>query len=358
MRLAHVTVARLSHPRPHVFLSVADGEGNEGHGEAAPLPPFSRDDADTAARALDRARDRVAIPDGAAGAGDAARGALRLLGRDLDEAPSARFALETALFDLCAQRAGVSVAEALGGSPAARVPVNALLALEPLDTLVDRAAAAAAEGYAAIKIKLRAPGEAGFARERVALAAVRARLPLPFEIRLDPNAAWTIAEAGRRLAALAEIQPAYVEQPVGAADLPRLGEQPVPWAADESLADPALVDRLLSARGCAAFVIKPAVVGGLLRARDIAIRAQDRGIGVVITHFFDGPWSLAAAAELAASLPRPPLACGLAPHDRLDAFAANARGVILPQIAARGFVRSSGGPGLGVRSTWVCHGHG
>jgi L-alanine-DL-glutamate epimerase-like enolase superfamily enzyme len=276
---------------------------------------------------------------------------------DLDAAPSARLAVETALLDLLAQRRGTSVA-ALLGSAGERAPLNALLLAPPLDTLADRAAALAARGFTALKIKLRARDDGGFARELAALHEVRARLPLPFELRLDPNAAWTLDEARLRLDALAPVAPRYVEQPVAADVLHRLGEQAVPWAADESLAEPAQIERLLTARGCAAFVLKPAILGGLLRARALALRAQDRGIDVVVTHLFDGPFSLAACCELAASLPRPPLASGLAPHEDLPAFAANLGGVSIPQLAEPGFARSSGGPGLGVRSTWVCEGHG
>src|SRR6202044_983677 len=119
---------------------------------------------------------------------------------------------------------------------------------------------------------------------------VRARLPLPFEIRLDANAAWTEDEARRRLEQLAPIAPAFVEQPVAAERLPLLGPSAVPGAADESLAIPELVEPLLSSPGCAAVVLKPTILGGLLRARALALRAQARGIGVVVSHLFDGPF--------------------------------------------------------------------
>jgi L-alanine-DL-glutamate epimerase-like enolase superfamily enzyme len=100
------------------------------------------------------------------------------------------------------------------------------------------------------------------------------------------------------------------------------------------------------------------VLGGLVRARGIALAAQARGLDVVVTHFFDGPFALAAACELALSLPRPPLACGLAVHEHLGAFAAAFGGLAIPQLADPRHARSSGGPGLGVTSTWVCEGHG
>jgi o-succinylbenzoate synthase len=332
-----------------VILTLGDDEGRRGQGDCSPLPPFSREDAADCERALRGAIPRLGEIDDAAPPADAVAAALRRLGRSLDAVPSARFALETALFDLVAQRRGVSVAACLGALALHRqVPVNALVLAEPVETLAERAAALAASGFAALKIKLRARDEAGFARELAALHEVRDLLPPPFEIRLDPNAAWPLDVARRRLAALAPIAPRYVEQPVAAEALHRLGACALPWAADESLAHPELREALLSSRGCAAFILKPAILGGLLPARELALRAEAGGIDVVVTHLCDGPHAMAAAAELAVSLPRPPLACGLARHDALDAFTSLYGGLDLPQLAVPCFVRSSGGPGLGV----------
>ena len=349
MRLVASRLQRAARPRPSLLVELGDEAGRIGVGEASPLPPFSREDVDACAALLGRAHERLGALDEAASPVDAVAAALRSYGSALDAAPAARFALETALFDLLGQQRCLSVAACLGGSAAsARVPLNALLLAPPLDTLAERAAAVAASGFSALKIKLRGRDDHDFARELAALLEVRARLPLPFEIRLDPNAAWTVEQARRRLDALAPLAPSFVEQPVPAPDLPHLGLCAVPWAADESLAHPELVEKLLTSRGCAAFVLKPPVLGGLLRARALALRAQERGIGVVVTHFFDGPHAMAAACELALSLPAPPLACGLAPHEQLAAFCENFGGIDVPQLDAPGFLRSSGGPGLGL----------
>lgn len=344
----HVTLSQ-RRPRPSLHLWLADDHGRHGHGDAAPLAPFSRESAVDCARALARLEQHLGPIDDEAPPASAVGAALARFGADLDVVPSARLALETALLDLLGQRWGLSVAACLGGptSPAP-VPVNGLLLAAPEETLAARAVTLADRGYRAIKIKLRARDDAGFVRELAALHEVRERLPLPFELRLDPNAAWTLDEARTRLRALAAIAPAFVEQPVAATLLHRLGECAVPWAADESLAIEELVEPLLSARGCAAFVLKPAILGGLDRARALALRAQERGIEVVVTHLFDGPYSMAAAAELAVSLPRPPLACGLDRHEALEAWIADAGGLDVPQLAEAGWIRSSGGPGLRV----------
>ncbi|MEJ7732713.1 MAG: enolase C-terminal domain-like protein [Polyangiaceae bacterium] len=81
--------------------------------------------------------------------------------------------------------------------------------------------------------------------ELAALRALRAALPAPYELRLDANGAWTPSEARARLGALADLEVTFVEQPVAADQLLQLGPCATPWAADESLAMPGMVEALL-----------------------------------------------------------------------------------------------------------------
>ncbi len=311
--------------RRGLVLALSDAEGREGQGEATPLPGFSPDTSGACHRALLHATAALAPIDlDAAPPADAVARALAPLDPALDAVPAARFALETALLDLAGQRLGLPLAECLGGPrPYDEVPVNGLLsAADPLPALLDGARSLAARGVRCVKVKLRARDDAGFARELEALRALRLELDAlgDIELRLDPNAAWTELEARARLDALAPLRPRFVEQPVAPDRLDRLGPTAVPWAADESLGVAGLAERLLDApQGCAAFILKPAALG-LLRARRLAVRAQARGLDVVVTHLFDGPIALAAACELALSLPRPPLASGLDDHAGLAAW--------------------------------------
>lgn len=353
-RASSLLSRRVAPDRESLLLVLTDAEGTIGLGEASPLPPFSREDAAACKRALAGVHERLGEADDRAPAAESISLLLQRIAGDLDAAPAARFALESALLDLLAKRRGLSVAELLGGPrPYREVAVNGLLVADPVDDLADRAVALAAAGLSALKIKLRARTDAGFARELAALREVRRRLPISFELRLDPNAAWPRDVARERLAALAPIAPRFVEQPVAPEHLLALGRCAVPWAADESLALPGLADALLDAPGCGALVLKPAILGGLLPARDLALRAAARGLGVVVTHLFDGPVAMAAACELALSLPRAPLACGLDPHDRLDAFPP----IAIPQLARRGLLSAAPSSGLGIppsiASSWT-----
>jgi L-alanine-DL-glutamate epimerase-like enolase superfamily enzyme len=67
-------------------------------------------------------------------------------------------------------------------------------------------------------------------------------------------------------------------------------------------------------------VLKPTLLGGFAVCLRIAREAAARGLAASVTHTFDGPVALAAAAELASALPARVLACGLDRHAGLGAW--------------------------------------
>ena len=339
--------------RQFVRLGLRDERKLLGIGEASPLPPFTADVASVLSILLGEALPNLDAPSDDLPPVTAVAVALAPVEAALAAHPAARFALETALFDVVGLRRGLSVAACLAGTARlASVPTNVLLDASAPD-LPARAREVAGTNIRAVKVKLRARDEEGFARELAALRALREVLPPPFELRLDPNGAWTIPEAHEKLARLAEVAPRYVEQPVPAALLPDLGRAAVPWAADESLLLPDMAERLARTEGCAAFILKPAALGGLDRALAAAAIGAAAGLDLVVTHFADGPVGLAAACELARALPKPPLACGLEPHEGLSAYTP----MPIPQRGRPGTVREAALPGLGfseeARSRWL-----
>lgn len=330
--------ARVS-TRRGALLTLTDHLGNKGFGEASPLPGHSPESLDAAVTALDGAHRW--LPETSLDAPFEALSAPRVRAMP----GSARFALETALLDLVAKRRGVSLHALLSGrEDDARVPVNAYVGAALDDALLDDARAALARGITTLKVKLTG-SDARFERERVALLALREHLPGDWTLRLDANAAWTLPAAPARLEALSDLAPAFVEQPVAVGSLRALGRCAVAWAIDESLSDPDDTEFALKEgprAGCVAAVIKPAM-HGLVGAYELARRASASGLGVVVTHLFDGPVALAAACELALAL-RDPLACGLDLHPGLAAW----EPVEIPQRREAAFVTASHAPGLGL----------
>lgn len=289
--------------RESLICELADGEGHVGRGEAAPLPGSSLETLAEVVRA------HSALP-----AGWSLETAAAI---ELAQAPSLRFALETARLDLLAQRAGRSLEAELGGPRRQRQATAQLIVdlarLDELEITADRP----------IKLKLGHPGRSK--DELAALRRFRARVGPRVEIRVDANGAWSKLEWLRLAPALAELDLAWVEDPVATevwVDLPR---SPVPLAVDAPLSvgeRPACL-RILERDDVAAVVLKPSLLGGLMACRHQAEDAARRGQAAVYSHAYEGPVGYSAIAAACLSDPHAGVAAGLAPHSGLSDAAAS-----------------------------------
>lgn len=330
--------------RASVLLELRDREGATGCGEAAPWPGFGTE---TAGRAHELLRDAAALLEGR----DAEPGE-RIAGLDalLADAPAARTAVQGALWDLAARRAGRTLARHLAVgvvAPAAaaltRVPLSALLAAHDPDELRAEAARARSAGYAAVKLKLGArPLAADVARVR----AVRDGLGPGVRLRGDANGAWSRTQALAAFAALAEFDFEYIEQPLAADDVDGLvqlrGHGTVRVAADESVATGQGARRLLAAGAADVLVLKPATLGGPAAALEIAAQARNAAVGVTFSHTFESAVGARHALHCAAAWGDPEAVHGLATE---GLFVAD---VAAPVAGSAGFAAIDDTPGIGV----------
>lgn len=217
-------------------------------------------------------------------------------------APAARCGLETALFDLLAKAKGTSIAALLSPSPAETVSVSGhggALDEEVENRLPD--------GFSVVKVKV------GLAPVEEELGRLQQLKHLDLTWRLDANQAWDEAEAARFIEGLEGLAVDSLEEPLRSPDPEawrRLQERtPIPLARDESLADLALQE--ISARR---IMLKPMVLGGLRPALSLA---RSSGAEAVVTTTIDAAVGTWAAVHLAAALPGPKLAHGLATSDWL-----------------------------------------
>ncbi|MEA5453645.1 o-succinylbenzoate synthase [Sinomonas sp. JGH33] len=192
-----------------------------------------------------------------------------------------------------------------------RIPVNATVPAVSADRVPEVLAKYGA--VTAVKVKVAERGQS-LEDDVARVAAVRDALP-DAALRVDANAAWTVAEAVAALTALAPYGLEYAEQP--AAGIEGLAEvrarlaaagTPVPIAADESVRK--AEDPLRVARAGAAdlIVVKAAPLGGVRRALAIV---REAGLPAVVSSALDTSIGLAAGVALAAALPELPYACGL-----------------------------------------------
>ena len=358
MRIAavRVTPIRLQFARPvrtaqgeftardSVLLELRDTDGVAGYGEAAPWPGFGTETAQDAASRLQELTALLRDADLEPGLCN------HVLGGSLDGAPATRAALDGALWDLAARRAGRPLCNELArscglaaDSVLQRVRVHALLVAREPEAVQYEAAQARAAGFGAAKLKL---GALRLADDVARVRAAREGGGPDLALRCDANGAWTLAEARTALQALAEFGLEYVEQPVQADALHALAElrrlKLVHVAADESVATTQGARHLVEAAAADVVVLKPATLGGPARALEMAVQARRAGIGVVFSHAFESAVGARHALHCAAAWGDATAVHGLC-TDRL--FADD---VAEPVLCSEGFATVGAAPGLGI----------
>lgn len=255
------TIARGAKTEARVVVATVSDGTHTGRGECVPYGRYG-ETVESVAAAI--AAVAPALAREAGSAEDAGRAALQYL----LPAGAARNALDCALIDLAAKRAGTP-AHALLGLPTPQPLTTAYtISLGSPDAMARAAAAAAHRPL--LKVKLGAP------EDRARLAAVRRAAPAATLI-VDANEGWSEADLADNLAACAEAGVALVEQPLPAgadAALARL-PHPVPVCADESVHDRATLSALRDRYE--AVNIKLDKTGGLTEA--LAVAAEARALG-------------------------------------------------------------------------------
>jgi L-alanine-DL-glutamate epimerase-like enolase superfamily enzyme len=187
-------------------------------------------------------------------------------------AGAARNAVDCAIWDLRAKRAGRPAWALAGLQPPA--PIATAMTLS-IDTPALMAARAAACGHAVIKLKL------GEGDDLARVAAVRAAVPAA-QLVVDANQAWDIARLADLMPALAALGVAMVEQPLPPerdADL-RDVDHLVPICADESSHLPDDLDELVGAYDIVN--LKLDKTGGFTEALRFTARARQLGFGLMV----------------------------------------------------------------------------
>ncbi|MEJ7597621.1 MAG: enolase C-terminal domain-like protein [Kofleriaceae bacterium] len=315
--------ARGRRERSALLVEVRTLAGAIGLGEAAPLAAMSNDTLDDVVRSIGALRASMPL--------DLADDltALGMMIEHFSPAPSARFALETAILSALAVERGISLAQLLGAAAGARPGAAGVGGVES-------AQRAGGAGVRCLKIKSQANDDLSLAR------AITTAIP-GARIRIDANRSWPEEVVRDRLAALAGLPIDFVEEPC-VASVRLLAEQlPCRIALDESLATlgPDELAGALRSPSLAAVVLKPTLLGGLTACLALAARAREAGVPAIVTHMLEGPIGTAACAELALAVAGDDQVPGLASHPGLAAWR-----IAIPQLVPAG-IRASGASGLG-----------
>ncbi|GAU66848.1 putative dipeptide epimerase [Streptomyces sp. NBRC 110611] len=316
--------------RDAVWLSI-EHAGVTGHGEAVTSVYYGLD-ADTLVRLLGAVElTGFACPESAL----EALGAGELVAAETPPAVTA--AVESALLDLVGKRAGVPVHRLL--EPASAPPVAATARTIGITSPAHAAAEArrlTASGFQLLKVKAGA-GDPEDDVERVRVirdVAPRVRL------LLDPNGAWSPAQARALLPRYADLGVEAVEQPLAPGDPEALGalaaRSPLPVIADEDAVG--LDDARRLAGRVHGVNVKLAKCGGVHAALRIAEAIEGSGTALMLGCLTASSLGLAPAVHLA----------DRARWTDLDGHLLLSRDPWTGIGGADGFVRATDRPGLGV----------
>ena len=342
-RQPFATAHGIQSERRGILLHLHTDTGLVGVGEAAPIPGSPAEAWSDVGRLIEavsarlpgkRLHEATQVPE-------------PLLGRLHPAAVAAvRCGLDTAVCDLLARDDAMPLAAWLHRQASESVPVNATIGLAEAASAAEAAARARASGFACVKLKVGMAASVKAECQRV--AAVREAMGTGMTLRLDANGAWGVEQAIRTIQALEAYGIELVEQPVACGEIEALGRVRAavrtPIAADEDVTSVAAAERVLRAGAAQVLVIKPMVVGGLRPARVIIERAHAYGVSCIVTTTLDTGIGTAAALHLAATLPAPMRACGLATGGLLTADL-----LATPLTVRGGRMQRPDGYGLGVR---------
>src|SRR5213080_3425785 len=212
-------------------------------------------------------------------------------------------AVDTALWDLKCRGAGEPLWKVAGGAQS-RVPVYTTEGgwlHHSQQQLIDEAATAKAQGFRGAKMKI---GKPSIAEDVARLSAVRAAVGDSFEVMVDANQAFTVAEARRRAHAYQDLSLAWLEEPLPAEDLSGHVElaaaATMPIAVGESLYHPSHFREYLERDACSIVQVDCARIGGITPWLKVAHLAETFNVPVCPHFLMELHVSLTAAVPSAA----------------------------------------------------------
>ncbi|HEX8848721.1 MAG TPA: dipeptide epimerase [Gemmatimonadaceae bacterium] len=270
-----------------VLVTVTDGDGHEGWGEAAPSKYYG-ETPETVVSALERIA--PALEGMSSWSLEAIEAGMnRAIGRN----GSAKSAVSAALHDLMGKRLGVPLWKLWGLEPAAAPPSSFTIAIAPDDATL-RARVEEAKQYPILKVKL------GTDRDAQIIRTVRLAAPDKI-LRVDANAAWTPKHALRMIELCLDYGVEFVEQPLPPQDLEGLrfvrDRSPLPIVADESCIVATDVAKLVGYVD--GINIKLSKCGGLREALKMIATARAHGMLVMCGCMIETTLGIAAAAHFA-----------------------------------------------------------
>lgn len=325
---------------PVLFCRIRSRSGHEGWGEAAASPIMAGETLvgmQAAIRELIAPRLLGSLATDRAALSRSLRGSLFANG-------GALAAIDVALLDLVGKIRNVPVVELLGGAVRRAVdPLWLIGGTGAPEQIVDSALALRAQGFRSFKLKV---GVSDLGDEIRTVGLLRNALGDDCLIGADANMGWDVPTALRFTREASCFGLAFLEQPVGAGDLPRMkavaAGTPVALGIDESMHGVHDVLAHTEAGAIGGVSLKTIKLGGVTPLVALATICDALGLSVNLAMMMES--SLASAAMVHAACAIPQISWGLS----LGHLWLAEDPVVTPIICRDGIVHCPAGPGLGI----------
>ncbi len=223
------------------------------------------------------------------------------LGSRLDDFPSIRFGLETALLDR--QKGGRRILFPSAFTQGNKgIPINGLIWMGDADFMKTQISEKLEAGFRCIKLKI---GALDFEKELELLRMIRQEHnEKELELRVDANGAFGPEEAMEKLKRLSEFGIHSIEQPIRQGQWEEMAKlckkSPIPIALDEELIGLKTteeIQKMVETIHPQYLILKPSLLGGFARSRQFIAVAEQNGAGWWVTSALEGNIGLNAIAQ-------------------------------------------------------------
>jgi len=268
------------------FIFLTEGT-TTGIGECAPLPNLSIENPKEMSAKLLQVCENIAV--------------FKYLPEELNNWPSIRFGIETALLDL--KNGGQQILYPSAFTKGEKgIPINGLIWMGAPDFMKQQIRTKLDNGFRCIKMKI---GAIDFETEFSLLKAIRNEFSVKeITLRVDANGAYSYQTALENMKRLSDLQIHSIEQPIKAGqweEMARLCEvSPIPIGLDEELIGNFLQKEQIQIAEQihpAYFILKPSLHGGLAGCEKWIELANQHHIGWWITSALESNIGLNAIAQ-------------------------------------------------------------
>ncbi|MET1249664.1 dipeptide epimerase [Sporolactobacillus sp. STCC-11] len=216
---------------------------------------------------------------------------------------SAKAAVDIAVYDCLAQKAGMPLYQFLGGN-ANRLETDFTVSVNSVKEMTRDAHEIVKKGFTTLKIKV---GNSTINEDLERVAGVRQAVGNQIKLRLDANQGWRAKDAIAIIRKMEDMDLGIelIEQPVPSWDFEgmKLVTEHVDTSimADESIFNPKDAARLLAMHGCDIINIKLMKAGGIAEAEKINTLAETYGVECMVGCMVESKVSVTAACHFAAA---------------------------------------------------------